>query len=84
MKAIAEEAPAYSFELTELLVEQALKGDYVYLPFAEVEPVLRAALQCDDATVHARAKRVIHRIGDRGLFEYQALLASVESRTAPM
>jgi hypothetical protein len=83
MKTIAEEAPASSFELTELLVEQALKGDYVYLPFGEAEPAFRAALGCGDARVRSRAQRLINRIGDRGLFEYQTLLSQVgESNSA--
>jgi len=79
MKAIAEESPGHSFELTELLVEQALKGDYVYLPFDEAEAPLRSALQCGDVTIQTRATRLIHRLGDRGLFEYQTLVTAIEA-----
>lgn len=74
IRVIAEQAPEDSFELTELLVEQTLKGDFPYLPFDEAGPPLRSALYCGNEAIRDRARRLIHRLGDRGLFEYQQLL----------
>ncbi len=76
---IAEEEPAASFELTELLVRQALESEYVDLPFEEVAPALRAALACDHASIRRRAERLVHSLGDRGLFEFGELIASADA-----
>lgn len=79
LRALAQEDAAGTFDLAELLVERALGRSYVYLPFGEVAPVLRAALGSADQPVRMRAERLIHRLGEvTGRHEYGHLLRSDE------
>lgn len=71
---IAQEAPAESFALTELLLRNAFRESYVYLPFEQVAPALRAALNCDDASVRERATRAVNDLGAKGHLEFGKLL----------
>jgi len=72
---LAEFDAAGTFDLVEVLVEQELSGSYAYLPYAEVGPPLRAALQCGNASVCQRAERLVHRLGECGHLDFGGLLA---------
>lgn len=64
------------FAFLEEVVKHQLAAPYSYLPFESVAPPLRAALAASDRTIRARATRLVHELGDRGLMEFASLLHS--------
>jgi len=70
-----------TFELVELLARRALASDFPYLPFPQVAPPLRAALNAGNAETRMRARRLIHDMGERGLLEFGALLSQLGSES---
>lgn len=70
---LSESDAGGAYEIAERLIQRALTQDYPYLPFERVAPTLRRALK-SDASIKDRAIRLIHTLGERGLFEYGKLL----------
>jgi hypothetical protein len=73
---LAEAEAVGAYEIAECLVNKTLSQDYPHLPFQDVAPVIRQALNSDNENIKDRATRLIHTLGDRGMFEYGVLLKS--------
>jgi len=81
LRTLAESDATGTFDLVDEVVNRELASAYVYLPFDEVAPVLRAALTCEDARVRQGAARLVHRIGEvSGNAEYGSLFRSSGGR----
>lgn len=78
---LAETETAGAYEITERLVNKTLSNDYPHLPYRDVAPVLRLALNSNSKDIEERATRLIHTLGDRGMFEYGELLRPVNEQT---
>ena len=71
---LAEVDTATTFELAERIVRANLRQEHPYLVFEEVAPIFRAALASGAETVHERATRLIHQLGEQGFGEFGRLL----------
>jgi hypothetical protein len=71
---LAEEDASGTYEITERLIQEALAGDFPYLPFESVETPLARALKYGDAHIKKRAERLSNTLGERGLYEFGKLL----------
>jgi hypothetical protein len=67
---------AATFPIVEKLVGAVLAGDFPYLPFDEVAPLIRLAHAAGDAT-KVRALALLHRIGEKQMDEYTNLWAEL-------
>jgi hypothetical protein len=74
LPALAAAEPDDVIALLEELVRAALAADHPYVPHADVGPALRSALWEGTHATRARAQRLIHTLGDRGLLEFGGLL----------
>ncbi|MBK9516180.1 MAG: hypothetical protein IPO09_02280 [Anaeromyxobacter sp.] len=79
---LASADAAGAFEILELLVERELKARFPFLRLERIGPPLRAALECQDEKVRARAVHLVHRLGERGFEEFGALLHAGPEETA--
>jgi hypothetical protein len=74
LSAIAEVDPDGAFSIGEILVHRELEKGYSFLPFAEVSPVLDAALRRGSPEVAQRVTSLINRLGEHGMLEFGQLL----------
>ena len=70
--------PSATFDIVEKLIVLSLAGEFVYLPFDEVSPSIRAAIAVGGA-VRKRARSLLERIGNAGLSEYKDLWVSSQT-----
>lgn len=64
-----------SLNLAELAIQAILRSPWLRLPLTEISPFLRACISSTDAEVAARARRLVHYLGDQGYDELGAVLA---------
>jgi hypothetical protein len=62
-----------------LVISRGLATETPFLRYPQVAPALRAALTSSDVDVRRRARRLIHMMGDRGLFEFGELLGEIDA-----
>lgn len=63
---LAAADPAGAIDLLEGLVELTERAEIAALPDDQVRAAFEAVLSVDDRTLLARAKHLIHRVGERG------------------
>jgi len=68
-----------AFELVALVISRGLATETPFLRYPQVAPALRVALTSSDVDVRRRARRLIHMMGDRGLFEFGELLGEIDA-----
>ncbi|MDB4917599.1 MAG: hypothetical protein JWM95_5243 [Gemmatimonadetes bacterium] len=64
--------PARGMQVVDRIVRSILQGEYPYLPFDEVAPALRYAIEAGGDT-RAQARRLIDALGLRGLEDFAEL-----------
>ncbi len=66
--------PVRTVQMVEAMVSAILGGEYPYVHFDEVAPVLRLILDSGDQSARKRAILVINRLGEAGWSEFRRLL----------
>lgn len=67
--------PVKAVRMVEALVAATLAGEYAYVDFSEVAPVLTSILASGDTEARVRAIGVVHRLGEAGWSEFRQLLS---------
>lgn len=67
--------PIKAVRMVEAMVSGILDGEYPYVHFEEVGPVLSAILESGNADANTRAVSVVNRLGEAGWSEFRGLLS---------
>lgn len=80
LAALVNEMPIQVMECFKLMLEKDNKGWGKYGWSRETKPILTAAIQSNNDTAKKIAEDIIHRLGERGFWEFRELLSSQEKQ----